>query len=291
MKHAYLIIAHDNFENLYYLIKALDFEKNDIYVHIDKKAVGYNKCVNKIKLEMKKARLFFVENRISVFWGGDTQIKCELNLLNYAVLHGKYDYYHLLSGVDFPIKTNEYIYKYFEDNNGIEYVHFDSDKANEYPDKYEYFYFFQNTNRIILKKINYKLVGLQKKFHFKRKHPDYFKGSNWFSITDELAKYILKNKKKIRIQYKFTWCCDEVFLQTLIMNSKFKIKLSPSAFENNSESCLRYIDWNRGTPYVFKSDDFDSLIDSDCLFARKISNANNCELSKKLLCFLKNQKQ
>lgn len=36
-KHAYLIIAHHEFELLEMIIKLLDFEQNDIYIHIDKR--------------------------------------------------------------------------------------------------------------------------------------------------------------------------------------------------------------------------------------------------------------
>ncbi|UVV53809.1 hypothetical protein NXY15_04150 [Bacteroides thetaiotaomicron] len=38
MKHAYLIIAHNEFEILKRLIQALDDERNDIYIHFDRKA-------------------------------------------------------------------------------------------------------------------------------------------------------------------------------------------------------------------------------------------------------------
>ena len=34
-KHAYLIIAHNKFEQLKMLCEMLDFEQNDIYMHID----------------------------------------------------------------------------------------------------------------------------------------------------------------------------------------------------------------------------------------------------------------
>ena len=34
-KHAYLIMAHDNFEQLSLLIRALDNPRVDIYIHID----------------------------------------------------------------------------------------------------------------------------------------------------------------------------------------------------------------------------------------------------------------
>ena len=32
---------------------------------------------------------------------------------------------------------------------------------------------------------------------------------------------------------------------------------------------VRYIDWNRGQPYVFREEDYNMLMDSDKLFARK----------------------
>ena len=35
MKHAYLIIAHNEFEIQKRLIQALDDERNDIYIHFD----------------------------------------------------------------------------------------------------------------------------------------------------------------------------------------------------------------------------------------------------------------
>ena len=39
-KHAYLIMCHTNFDQLMRLLELLDDERNDIYLHIDKKATG-----------------------------------------------------------------------------------------------------------------------------------------------------------------------------------------------------------------------------------------------------------
>ena len=41
MRHAYLIIAHADFELLENLLSVLDYEDNDIFIHIDKK-VSYD---------------------------------------------------------------------------------------------------------------------------------------------------------------------------------------------------------------------------------------------------------
>ena len=37
MKHAYLILVHNDFEILGQLIRAIDDERNDIYIHFDRK--------------------------------------------------------------------------------------------------------------------------------------------------------------------------------------------------------------------------------------------------------------
>lgn len=42
-KHAYLIICHNNFDQVAKLLKLLDYDKNDIYIHVDKKCRNYPK--------------------------------------------------------------------------------------------------------------------------------------------------------------------------------------------------------------------------------------------------------
>ena len=40
--------------------------------------------------------------------------------------------------------------------------------------------------------------------------------------------------------------------------------------DDNYLACMRYIDWNRGNPYTFTIDDYEELMKSGCLFARKV---------------------
>ena len=37
-KHAYLILAHNQFEQLAFLVSLLDHQNNDIFIHVDKKS-------------------------------------------------------------------------------------------------------------------------------------------------------------------------------------------------------------------------------------------------------------
>ena len=40
------------------------------------------------------------------------------------------------------------------------------------------------------------------------------------------------------------------------------------------EQCMREIDWERGSPYTWKEEDYDFLVNSERWFARKFSSSN-----------------
>lgn len=94
-KHAFLVMAHKDDEVLRALMRILDDERNDIFIHMDAKKGGWEE--NHLLASVSKAGIFLIP-RIRVTWGGYSQIACELSLLNSAVANGHYSYYHLLSG-------------------------------------------------------------------------------------------------------------------------------------------------------------------------------------------------
>lgn len=56
-------------------------------------------------------------------------------------------------------------------------------------------------------------------------------------------------------------------------------------------SCLRYIDWERGNPYVFRNEDFEDLIASDFLFARKFDLNTDRLICERVVEFVKDGKR
>lgn len=273
-KHAYLIIAHNNFEILEKTLKILDDEKNDFYIHVDKKVKNFD--FEKFRIIIKKSKIIFTE-RLDVKWGHSSQINCELILLKSAIKNN-YSYYHLLSGVDMPIKSKEEIYNFFEKNNGKEFIQFQNKQYNiRFNERFEIYhlfpYFCRSRYKYILGIMEIFFIELQKILkvnRIKNQNINFQKGANWFSITDNFVKYVLSKEEWIQNIFKYTSCCDEIFLQTLIINSKFQENLYDKKFDDNHiTSVKRYIDWNRGGPYVFRKEDFNDLINSEALFARK----------------------
>ena len=116
MKHAYLVIAHKNDYTFQTLLNLIDDERNDIFIHMDKKNAKYR--FEDVAKQIKKSKIYQVEDRNDVVWGDYSQIATELALLELSTNVGKYDYYHLLSGEDLPVKSQDYIHYFFEQNRG-----------------------------------------------------------------------------------------------------------------------------------------------------------------------------
>lgn len=280
MKHAYLIAAHNQFNLLCRLLSTLDDINNDIYLHIDIKAgdidfSDFSKCV-------KYSKLHFLDRK-DITWGDFSQIDLELEFLK-ASIGNNYDYYHYISGVDFPIKSLNEINDFFMANNGKEFIHFDKVmdmKTVEYRiGIYHVFQKYVGRTTGVLEKVEKVILAIQKILHINRiknANLEFKKGANWFSITNNLAHYVIENEKQIRKMYSKSYCADEIFLQTLVYNSPFKNAMYYSDREERYFN-MRFVDWTRGNPYVFRKEDYPMLKQTDCLFARKFSEEDSMEL-------------
>ena len=287
-KHAYLIMAHHNFKQLRTLLSLLDDERNDIYLHVDKKTKNYP--VDTLKLT--HAKLYLVKP-ISVSWGGDSVVKCEM-LLFKAAAPKHYMYYHTLSGVDLPLKTQDEIHQFFERNAGKNFIDYDEEanKARRFLCRIRQYRFFQNIvgrKRSVcmraLRFIDILSMKLQALVGIKRKEMiPLYKGETWVSLTDDMVQHLLASEKLIKKQFYHAMCVDELFMQSIA-------KASPYA-DTIVENDFRAIDWERGSPYTYRKEDVPQLLASEDLFARKfdmqvdeeaitliaskLANASNC---------------
>lgn len=284
-KHAYLIMAHNEFNLLKKLILLLDDPRNDIYVHVDKKAKKFDPV--QFQNLTQHTQLIFID-RTSVSWGGYSQIQCEINLLKTAT-QPHHQYYHLLSGTDLPLKTQDVIHTFFKEHQGQEFIHFQKDAMQKkiFSERIGLFHPLQEwigrrKRESLLYQINRGLLKLQEILHIDRRKnvkTEFKKWTTWFSITHNLAQYIVDLETDIQRDYRWTQCADEIFLHTAAWNSQFR--------DNLVNDSLRMIDWKRGRPYTYTAEDFDSLIQSDTLWARKFSEEKDPEIVEKIIKHLK----
>ena len=292
MKQAYLITAHRETSVLQTLLMLIDAPCNDIYIHIDAKTKNFD--FDEVKTFVQKSNLIFTD-RVKVYWGDYSQIKSELVLLK-AAIGGGYDYYHLISGQDLPIKSISEINNFFENNSGREFISIGNAANPIKPtDKGGVFSLYSRLSLYhfgikgwrknkFLKGLEYISILSQRKLKVNRiaklNVPVYY-GSNWFSITHDCAKYVIEQEDHIEKLFgKHTRCADELFLQTVVMNSNLKSRVTGYN--------LRHIDFNRGRPYTWHEEDLSELLNSKDLFARKFNEDVDEIVIEKLYQTLKN---
>jgi hypothetical protein len=291
VKHAFLIIAHKNDKTLKTLIKLLDYMDNDIFIHMDAKLQDYD--ARDIEKFVHKAHIYHTE-RTNVQWSGYSQINAELLLLEKAINTDKYEYYHLISGEDLPLMNQIEFRKFFKKNNGKEFLDFQNEKF-AWQERVRYWYPFADKWGRKRWKITKLMMIAQKPFVHRNKNILFQKGQNWFSITDDFARYVISKKAWIEKVFAKTWCCDEVFLQTLLINSRFKNNVYKDSSRNTNSwmnsCCMRYIDWLRGAPYVFRTEDFDELMKCGMCFARKFDAKVDDKIIEKIEQAIKGRKK
>ncbi len=278
---AYLILAHKNPEAINKMISALDYPGVDFYLHIDKKS----NIISDIKTN---SNIFFTSNRIDTKWGHISLVESMLELMR-SVKESKrgYDYVWLISGQDYPIKSNEYIQDFFANNRGYNFIEFipkDDERYRRYLKRNQTWYPTWGASpkfimRVLRKIYNY-MTGGMKHSLFKRKNilgVEWFFGSQWFAITMETMDYVLNEvDNKPYLQYfKNCICPDESFFQTIIGNSQFANKVKDN---------LVYVDWSEGkkNPKILLIEDYQQLKSSDKLIARKFETVdeNIAQLAK-----------
>ncbi len=287
-KHAYLILAHSQPNVFKYLLMLLDDIRNDIFVHIDSKVD--DQPFVELRKVVKQSSIIFTKQRFNVQWGRSSQTMAEMCLYETAVrTHSHYTYYHLLSGVDLPIKSQNYIHNFFlqAENAGkiFLFIHPNPSRWD-----YERFskYHFQKNNFVI--QILNRLQNFLKVDRIKNKFPIFKRGHNWCSLTHEAVLYLLNNRHAIKELVKLTICSDEGYKQLFILNSPELASSIKYDVDRLHTPNLWEVDWVHGGahPLVFTINNYIRLITSQKLFARKFSE-EHIDLVEKIYNFIREE--
>lgn len=271
MKHAYLILAHHEFGLLQTLIGCLDDARNDIYVHIDKKVKVLP------ELHADKARLVVLDHRVDIRWADYSMVEAEFALFREAQRHGPYAYYHLLSGVDLPLKSQDYIHRFFDDNQGKEFIGYTlTEMTPEISRRMQRWHIFPkhfSRKRNVYSAFRSVFLRCQELLGIKRNRQIIFtKGSQWVSISEQLVQYFLSQEAWAQKTFTHTFVPDESVMQTLCWSSPFREKLFSTV--SDGEGCMRCIGWKDDELIDWCAHDYEALSASASLFARKFNSAD-----------------
>lgn len=285
MKIAFLILCHKNEIQIKMLVKQLNNEYTDIYVHIDSK-------FGKIE-RLSQENIILLDNceRVDVKWSSFSMVTATLNLINKCLSSGKkYDYVFLVSGQDFPLKSNMQILEYLKSNNGCNYIEIKNHNENYqsvFPKRNELYYpqWMINTSFFakVIRKMYILLTGGRSYTYrlFKRKNTtglDFEYGSQWWCLQGQVLEWMMNyinNHPEYPTFFKNALTPDECFFQTLFINSPFA---------NTRKDKLMWLQWAGNHPRLIVEDDIDSLIkNNSVLFARKFDMSVNSRPIEMLL--------
>lgn len=282
MKQAYLILAHNEPELLSLLVERLDDVRNDIYIHFDRKL----SILPDIKTQ--HAGLYILEDRVDVRWADVSMLEAEYKLFHAVVDSGcQYSHHHLISGVDLPLKNQDYIHSFFAQHQGKEFVGLHQRPMNSHADRaLHYWHPFTRSFRgsgcvfAIKRILRYLVIQTQVLLGIRRNTTiPFHKGGQWVSITRELIDYLLEQEDRAFTIFSRTFGADEYFVPTLIWDTPFMEHLFDATDE--SRGAMRYIGWRADGQLIdFTPQDLPALQQTEYLFARKFNSRDKVFLQE-----------
>ncbi len=199
------------------------------------------------------------------------------------IVNTNIQYSHILfiSGLDYPIVPMSKIVGFLESSHNKSFIDYfklgDDNWSKLMRKRFEYWFFLPKgdiRNNHVVKKIFQKL-GFKRKYPFK----EVYYGSCWFTLSIEAIKYLLnftEDNPKIIDFFKYTGCSDELYIQSVLLNSFQK--------KNMISEIYRFFDWgDKGkSPKVLSLEDLPEIESSNAWFARKLDMNIDTRLMDKL---------
>lgn len=264
MRQVILIHAHKDLAQLNALVEALVDDEFLIYVNVDAKSA--------IDIDALHPAVHLVRRRIDIVWGDFSQVQATLNSMRQVVAEVRaFDKLVFISAQDFPLLPNRRLKQALAALAGRELL----DCVQVGPqgwqcaERYQYFHRGADGPLALLacRAANraMRLAGLARGMVHGWQP---WGGSSWWSLSRACVKAIVvqvRDDPAIVRFFRSVACPDELFFQTLVMNSPFRDQVLPDNF--------RYLQWEQAgarNPKVLDESDFDTISASRAHFCRKL---------------------
>ncbi|NVK56112.1 MAG: hypothetical protein HWE26_10875 [Alteromonadaceae bacterium] len=282
MELGFVLLTHGNQPQSLKLIHTLNtmFQYPKIVIHHD-----FSKCT--FDKDMFSDNVTFVEDFVVTSWGGFSLISAMMKAIKLMLSSDDCpNWVKVLSANDYPIKQAEDIIERFADSNADVFIGYRKLDYNNLEERWKKNYYQRYCGINFVFKSQWLKNGkpIQMpifKAPFITKHflpfssvlPCYI-GSQWFTANRKAMRYLLafyESRNSIVRHFEKVKIPDEAFCQTIFCNA------SDLVVENNN---LRYVDWSEGKPHpkTLNQYDYQNIIDSDALFARKFDLVSSQEL-------------
>ena len=291
MNIANLISAHTDPDHLMRLVESLHVTA-EYFIHVDAKS-EIKPFRNLLK---NKRNVHFVSPRIDVVGGDMSEVEVQITLLESALRNRRqFDYLIMLSGMDYPLWSNERISQFLRQHKGREFIYgieLDTPEVKmEHKELYRIARPMPNVpfvGRDSLSKVRSLLkralaaTGYRKQLNFAvgKKTYHLFKGSAWFCITQGLAEYVVdqyKNVPEIKEYFSNQFGPVTTLIHTIVFNSEHAVRcmLKIGNYTTLADiTPLHYIDRDTGMK-VMNESDYPLVVESGKMFVRKVKTGES----------------
>ncbi len=276
MRQAILITAYRDIPMLKRLVDYFD-DDFELFVHVDKR------CQESL-ISFKKREHLHLFRTYAVEWGDYKHLLAIVMLIREAYSHPDLEYFHLITGSDYPCKSLADFKTFCKEHRNENYLeHF----PLPHPDwgsegglnRIQYWWLRPNSTRSKGAWLTRKLVNLQRRIGIKRGfkyfNGNLYGGSTYWSLSRKAVglavDYFVYHPNYLR-RFRHTSIAEEICLPTLLSNSGITI----------INNYMRYIDWglDGANPQVLTEKDYNNIVASGALFARKMKSDTSYELIK-----------
>lgn len=278
MRQAILITAYRDMPQLRRLVDWFDADF-ELFIHLDKR------CREDISWMDGRSNLHLYRD-YAIEWGDYRHLKAIVLLMREAYTHTGLEYFHLITGSDYPCMSLHRFKTFCEEHRHDNYLeHFPLPHADWGAEgglnRIQFWWLKPNAHRSSSSTLTRRLVNLQRRLGVKRPFK-YFNGSlygggTYWSVSREAIgkamEYLHKHPDYLR-RFRMTSIAEEICLPTLWCNSGI-------SFINDYK---RYIDWGAdgANPQVLTEKDYDKIVASEALFCRKVETGKSDTLIKQL---------
>jgi hypothetical protein len=262
MRQVILIHAHKDIGQLNALVSQLLDDDFLIYVNVDAKSAIDIKSLH------PAARL--VLPRIAIHWGRFSQVEATLHSMRQVLAEvGAFDKLVFISAQDAPLLPNRRLKMELAALAGRELLDCVAIGPQDWAcaERYQYFHSGDELGVLVCRAANRIMrVGGLRRAMVNGWQP--WGGSSWWSLSRECVAAILERVRTDPAIVRFfrrVYCPDELFFQTLVMNSPFRSRVVADNF--------RHIGWagaDARHPRVLDESDFAAISASRAHFCRKL---------------------
>ena len=273
MRQGILITAYRDIPQLLRLVEWFD-DDFELFIHLDLK------CQEDCSALEHRGHIHFYRS-YNIKWGDYRHLLAILLLMRESFRHADLEYFHLITGSDYPCISKEGLKQFGEEHKNDNYVEHFQLPYSEWGaegglDRIKY-YWMQPSYRVKHGRLVEKSIKWQRRLgvsrSFKYFNGKIYGGGTYWSVSREAVgqalNYMDSHPDYLR-RFRMTSIAEEICLPSLWagigmpMHNDYK----------------RYIDWgpDGGNPQVLTEKDYDKIVGSGALFARKMASGASDKL-------------